>query len=198
MKVSYIYWLSSIWCQHMNLWHTNTLVFPCFLFLSGVQLFGMFAVGGVTASNQHWHIHHCFANVVCNVRQLSGSGLHTPASKHCRNSVLPPHWLWRCKHGWGIVVNIWILCFGLVPCIRIFYFALCTFFCVLNTVCRREDVLLWCYWNDHHTVFYANIGIVVNETVSCPQKKGNRLQIRGLCALIVIDLKTCCVEIWVF
>jgi hypothetical protein len=34
-------------------------------------MFGMFAVGGVTASNQHWHIHHRFANVVCDVRQLS-------------------------------------------------------------------------------------------------------------------------------
>jgi len=45
------------------------------------------------------------------------------------------------------------------------------------------------------TVFYAILGSVVNETVSCPQKKGNRLQIRGLCALIIIGLKTWCAEI---
>jgi hypothetical protein len=133
------------------------------------------------------------------VRQLSWSGLHAPASKHCGNSVLPPYWLWRCKHGWGIVVNTWILCFfDLLPCIRIFYFVLCAFFYVLNTVCRGEDVLLWCYRNDHHTVIYANFGSIVNEAVSCQQKKGKRLQIRGLCALIMIGLKTWCAEIWVF
>lgn len=44
------------------------------------------------------------------------------------------------------------------------------------------------------TVFYANFGSVVNGTVDCPQKKKNRLWIRGLCLLIVIGLKTWCAE----
>jgi hypothetical protein len=46
-------------------------LFIIFWFLSGSHLFGMFTVGGVTTSNQHWNIYHRFANVICDVLQLS-------------------------------------------------------------------------------------------------------------------------------